>query len=140
MPLDQIISETGTTVADELLTVHRSYLKTLLPYIEKRLFKAAAHITGGGFEGNISRILPPNVDAVIDTHLWKPPGVFRAIQRLAGVSPEEMYRVFNMGIGMVAVVDAEDIPYLRKTMRVPECEVVPAGTIVPGTGKVHVRL
>jgi phosphoribosylformylglycinamidine cyclo-ligase len=136
MPLDQIIPETGASVADELLTVHRSYLKTLLPYLENGPFKAAAHITGGGFEGNISRILPPDVDAVIDTSLWKPSGVFRAVQRLANVSPEEMYRVFNMGIGMVTVVAARDVPYLRKTMRVPECEVVPVGAIVPGSGKV----
>jgi len=140
MPLDQIMPETGTTVADELLTIHRSYLKTILPYMERKLFKAAAHITGGGFEGNISRILPPDVDAVIDTSFWKPPGIFRAIQRLADVSPEEMYRVFNMGIGMVTVVEAKDVPYLKKTMRVPDCEVVPLGAVVPGSGKVTLKI
>jgi len=140
LPLNQIIPETGTSVADELLTVHRSYLKTILPYLEKKLFKAAAHITGGGFEGNISRILPPNVDAVIDTSLWKPTGVFRAIQRLADVSPEEMYRVFNMGMGMVTIIAAKDVPYLKKTMRAPDCEVVPLGAIVPGSGKVIIKL
>jgi phosphoribosylformylglycinamidine cyclo-ligase len=140
MPLNQIIPETGMSVADELLTVHRSYLKTLLPYLEKRVFKAFAHITGGGFEGNVSRILPTDVDAVIDTSLWRPPGVFRAIQRLAEVSASEMYRVFNMGIGMVAVVAEKDIPYLKRTMKVPDCEVVPVGAIVNGTGKVILKI
>jgi phosphoribosylformylglycinamidine cyclo-ligase len=135
MPLDQIIPETGTKLADELLTVHRSYLKIIHGYIEKGIFKAAAHITGGGFEGNISRILPSDLDAVIDTSLWKPPGVFRAIQRLTDVSKEEMYRVFNMGIGMVVVVAEKDVPFLRKTMKVPECEVVPVGVLAPGSGK-----
>ena len=140
MPLDQLIPETGTAVANEMLAIHRSYLKTLYPYIEKGIFKASAHITGGGFEGNISRILPPDVDAVIDTSFWKPPGVFRAIQRLADVSKEEMYRVFNMGIGMVTVVAAKDVPYLKKTMKVPECEVVPVGMLVSGSGKVIMKL
>lgn len=139
MPLDQILSETGKRLEDELLTIHRSYLKTIYKYLENGMFKAAAHITGGGFPGNISRILPPDLDAIIDTGLWKPPGVFRAIQRLADVSTEEMYRVFNMGMGMVTVVAPENVPYLKKTMRVPECEVVPVGAIVPGSGKVVIK-
>jgi phosphoribosylformylglycinamidine cyclo-ligase len=140
MPLNEILPETGAMLADELLTVHRSYLKTVYKYIEKGTFKAAAHITGGGFEGNISRILPSNVDAIIDTSLWKPPGIFRAIQRIADVSPEEMYRVFNMGIGLATVVAAKDVPYLRKTMKAPDCEVVPLGVIVEGSGKVKIKL
>ncbi len=139
MPLDQILSETGKRLEDELLTIHRSYLKTIYKYLENGMFKAAAHITGGGFPGNISRILPPDLDAIIDTGLWKPPGVFRAIQRLADVSTEEMYRVFNMGMGMVTVVAPENVPYLKKTMRVPECEVVPVGAIVPGSGRVVIK-
>lgn len=140
MPLDQILPETGTTLADELLMIHRSYFKTIFNYVEKGTFKASAHITGGGFEGNVSRILPDNVDAIIDTSLWKPPGVFRAIQRLADVSSREMYRVFNMGIGLVSVVAPADVPYLRRTMKAPDCEVVPVGVIVEGAGKVKMKI
>jgi len=140
IPLDQILPETGTSLGDELLTVHRSYLKTVYPYIKKKLFKSVAHITGGGFEGNISRILPSRVDAVIDTSLWKPPAVFRVIQRLADVDSTEMYHVFNMGIGMVAVVEVKDVPYLRKTMKAPNCEVVPVGMLTEGSGKVTLRI
>ena len=140
LPINYILPESGTTLIDELLTVHRSYLKTVYPYLEKKLFKAVAHITGGGFEGNINRILPPHLDAVIETKLWMPPPIFRAVQKAADVETREMYRVFNMGIGMVAVVAEKDIPYLKKVMRVPECEVVPVGALVKGTGKVEIRL
>jgi phosphoribosylformylglycinamidine cyclo-ligase len=140
MPIDQVLPETGKPLRDELLAVHRSYLKTIFKYLDDGIFKAAAHITGGGFEGNITRILPPDLDAVIDTHLWNPPKLFRAIQHLADVDIEEMYRVFNMGIGMVTVVAAKDVPHLKKTMVVPECEVVPIGALIPGSGKVLLKL
>ena len=105
MSLDDQIPETGNKLGDELLAIHRSYLSTLFPLIQKKLIKGLAHITGGGFEGNVSRILPENVDATVDTTFWFPPGIFKAIQRLADVETEEMYRVFNMGIGYLAVVD-----------------------------------
>ncbi len=140
MAPDDIIPETKTRVGDELLRVHLSYLDTLYPVMEKKLIKGLAHITGGGFEGNISRILPSNVDAVVDTGMWFPPGIFKAIQRLADVETEEMYRVFNMGIGMVAVVSPEDIPVLKKTLKAPNCEVVPAGILTEGSGKVVLKL
>jgi phosphoribosylformylglycinamidine cyclo-ligase len=140
MTLDNNIPETGTRLGDELLTIHRSYLSTVFPLIKRKLIKAAAHITGGGFEGNISRILPSNVDAVVDTTYWKPPGVFRAIERLAGVVREEMYRVFNMGVGFVAIVEEKNRPALRRMLKAANCEVVPAGIITEGTGKVKLKL
>jgi len=139
MSLDDVIPETRTRLGDELLTVHRSYLTSLYPLVKKKLIKALVHITGGGFEGNISRVLPSNVDALVDTTFWFPPGVFKAIQRLADVEREEMYRVFNMGVGMVAIVAMEDIPALRKALKNPNCEVVRAGVIVEGTGKVKLK-
>ena len=140
MTLDDVIPEAGTRLGDELLMIHRSYFSTIYPLMKKKLIKAVAHITGGGFEGNISRILPSNVDAVVDTTYWKPPGVFRAIERLAGVEREEMYRVFNMGIGLVAIVGEKNRPALRKMLKSPNCEVVPAGFITEGTGRVKLKL
>lgn len=139
MRLDDILPETGKTVGEELLAIHRSYLTTIFPLLQKKLIKGVAHITGGGFEGNIARILPPNVDARIDTTYWKPPGIFRAIQRLAGVGQEEMYRVFNMGIGLVGVAGQKDRPRLRKMLRGSNCEVVPVGAITEGTGQVYLK-
>jgi phosphoribosylformylglycinamidine cyclo-ligase len=117
MGIDDTIPETGTKVGDELLKVHHSYLKTIYPLVKRRLIKAAAHITGGGFEG----------------------GVFKAIMRLAEVGLDEMYRVFNMGIGFVAVVGQEQRPRLRKYLDAGDCEVVPIGTLKEGTGKVILR-
>ncbi|UCC80319.1 MAG: phosphoribosylformylglycinamidine cyclo-ligase [Candidatus Zixiibacteriota bacterium] len=136
MKLDDLIPETGTRLGEELLKIHFSYFNTIYPLMKKRLIKAAAHITGGGFEGNISRILSSKVDAVINTYHWFPPGIFKAIMRLANVGVEEMYRVFNMGIGFVTVVGESEIPKLRKYLDAANCEVVPIGMLRKGTGKV----
>jgi phosphoribosylformylglycinamidine cyclo-ligase len=136
MKLDDVVPETGTGLGHELLKIHFSYFNTIYPLMKKRLIKAAAHITGGGFEGNVSRILSPRVDAVINTYHWFPPGIFKAIMRLGSVEAEEMYRVFNMGIGFVAIVGEEDRPKLRKYLDAGSCEVVPIGVLRRGTGKV----
>jgi phosphoribosylformylglycinamidine cyclo-ligase len=139
MAVDDVVPETGTRIGDELLSVHKSYLSTIYPLVQKKLVRGLAHITGGGFEGNISRVLPSNVDALIDTTYWKPPGIFRAIERIAGVEKEEMYRVFNMGIGFVVVAGQDDRPKLRKMLRGSDCEVVPVGMITEGTGRVRLK-
>lgn len=140
LSLDEILPEIGIRLEDELMAVHRSYLKTIYPYIKNGVFKVAAHITGGGFEGNISRILPAHLDAVIDTSYWFPPKIYGMIQSLADVESREMYRVFNMGIGMVTVVAEKDIPYVKKTMKNPNSEVVPVGYLIPGKGKAIIKL
>ena len=136
MSLDDVLPETGTRLGNELLNVHFSYLDTIYPLIQKKLIKGAAHITGGGFEGNISRILPSNLDAEINTFHWFPPGIFKAVQRLAGIPTEEMYRVFNMGIGFVTVSGEQQRPLLGKNLKRAGCEVVPIGTLREGNGKV----
>lgn len=136
MKLDDIVPETGTRLRDELLKIHFSYFDIIYPLMKKKLIKAAAHITGGGFEGNISRILSPRVDAVINTYHWFTPGIFKSIIRLAKVGVEEMYRVFNMGIGFVTIVGENDIPRLRKYLDAGDCEVIPVGVLRKGTGKV----
>lgn len=94
---------------DLLLEPHRSYLPALKGALRQKpgLVKALAHITGGGFEGNVPRILPPDLDALIDAGAWDIPPLFALIQKKGSVPPREMYRVFNMGMGMIAVVDPE---------------------------------
>lgn len=139
MNLDDIVEETGNKLGDDLLTIHFSYLKTVYPLMKKKLVKASAHITGGGFEGNISRILRSDIDAVVNTANWFPPGIFMAIQRLADIETEEMYRVFNMGIGFVTVIAVKDIPQARKILNASNCEVVPIGELVEGSGKVILK-
>lgn len=90
-----------------MLTPHRSYLPILGTVLRDKpgLIKALAHITGGGFVENIPRILPAGLEAVIARGSWPVPPLYPLLERLGGVESDEMYRVFNMGIGMVAVVD-----------------------------------
>lgn len=99
---------TGRTVADVLLAPHRSYLRPVSRLMERIPVHGMAHITGGGFPDNIPRVLPKDVDAVIDRSSWKVPPVFEFIQREGAVDRDEMYRVFNMGIGYIIMVRQKD--------------------------------
>lgn len=93
-----------SSVGDVLLRVHRSYLGILWPLLEKEWIRALAHVTGGGIEGNLPRVLPHGLGARIDCGTWTAPNVFQQLERAGGVSRTEMFRVFNMGIGMLVVV------------------------------------
>jgi len=105
--LATVYPELGKPLGQVLLVPHRSYLPLLWPALSGQpgLIKALAHITGGGFMENIPRILPAGVEAVIQRGSWPVPPLYSLIQKTGGIDPDEMYRVFNMGIGMVAVVD-----------------------------------
>ena len=102
------VEELGATLGEELLKPTRIYVRPILrllgSYRVKRIVKGLAHITGGGLTENVPRILPPSCSAVIDRSAWPVPPIFPLIQRLGKVDEAEMYRVFNMGIGMVVVV------------------------------------
>ena len=91
------------TVGDELLRVHKNY-QPLLAKVHAGVIKGLAHITGGGLIDNLPRILPSNCDAVIETKSWRVPSIFQILQKNGNVDAQEMYQVFNMGIGMVAIV------------------------------------
>src|SRR5437868_387634 len=91
------------SVGKELLRVHKNY-QPLLARAPNGVIKGLAHITGGGLIGNLPRILPRDCDAVIQTKSWRVPRIFQVLQRNGRIDIEEMYQVFNMGIGMVAVV------------------------------------
>jgi phosphoribosylformylglycinamidine cyclo-ligase len=93
------------TVEDALLLPHRSYLGILAPELERGTVRALAHITGGGIPGNLPRSLPTGLGARIERASWTVPPLFRALQTLGSVEEEEMLRVFNMGVGMIAVVE-----------------------------------
>lgn len=99
--------EVGGRVADVLLEVHRSYLTPLMPLLEAGRIHGLAHITGGGIPGNLPRVLPEGLGARVDRSSWRPPALFRVLERAGGVDHDEMYRVFNMGVGMIAVVAAD---------------------------------
>jgi phosphoribosylformylglycinamidine cyclo-ligase len=110
------------TLGEELLKIHRSYRKVIEPRL--KYIKGLAHITGGGFYDNIIRILPRQCAAVIRKNTWDPYPVFKMIQRMGRVPEEEMYRVFNMGIGMIAVIDKKNKRYITAGKQI--------GEIVPG--------
>lgn len=92
------------SVADVLLRVHRSYLAPLLPLVRDGTVHALAHITGGGIPGNLDRSMPEGLQAVVRVDAWQPPEEFAAVRSEGGIEDAEMYRTFNMGIGMIAVV------------------------------------
>jgi phosphoribosylformylglycinamidine cyclo-ligase len=101
----------GTTVGEELLRPHRSYFNAVYPLIQEGPeISALAHITGGGFYENIPRVIPSDIQVVIDRRAWTVPPIFQMIQDAAGIAWTEMYRTFNMGIGMVLIVDKDVAP------------------------------
>ncbi|SDF56359.1 phosphoribosylformylglycinamidine cyclo-ligase [Sporomusa acidovorans] len=106
--VDTYIPELGRTLGEELLEPTRLYPKTCLPLIEKFDIHGMVHITGGGFYDNIPRVLPADCGVEIDTAAWPQPPIFALLQEWGGVSAAEMYRTFNMGIGMLLLVAAED--------------------------------
>jgi phosphoribosylformylglycinamidine cyclo-ligase len=115
------------TLGEALLRPHRSYLRAVAPVLPR--LKAVAHITGGGFYDNIERLLPPETSCIINRRAWRPPALFRLIQRLGSVPESEMYRAFNMGIGMVLFASPGKVPSLLR--RLVGSRII--GRIVRGT-------
>jgi phosphoribosylformylglycinamidine cyclo-ligase len=103
------------TVADELLRVHRNY-EPALRSLSPRVLHAAAHITGGGLPDNLPRALPSGCRAVIDRRRLRVPHIFRLIAEKGGVPEDEMFRVFNMGVGMVLVIAGKDATAAAKKL------------------------
>jgi phosphoribosylformylglycinamidine cyclo-ligase len=122
------------SVADVLLAVHRSYLGVLGPVLGE--VHAMAHITGGGLPGNLNRALPPSMDAVVGTTTWDVPQVFRVLQEAGTVSLEEMFRAFNMGVGMVVIADAAGAAKVRASAAARGMAAWVMGEVVSGTGQV----
>lgn len=117
---------------------HRSYL-SLYPLMERSLIKGCAHITGGGFQDNVDRILPPEYDAVIETDKWEPDPIFKWLQKTGNVTKEEMYHTFNMGIGMVLAISPENENEIFSSKELSEFKPVNIGRIVDGNGKVILK-
>lgn len=105
------LPETGTTVAEALLAVHRSYCAAVTPVV--RRMHALAHITGGGIPGNLSRVLPEGCEAVVDRASWELSPLFALIQDAGGVTDSEMLEVFNCGVGLIAVVPPAAVTEVR---------------------------
>ena len=105
---DTFVNELGMTIGDALLAPHRSYLGLVRPMIERDLVRGLAHITGGGLTENLPRTLPEGCAADIDLQAWTVPPIFRLLQQHGVIAREEMFRAFNMGVGLVIVCAARD--------------------------------
>jgi phosphoribosylformylglycinamidine cyclo-ligase len=121
------------TVGEELLRVHKNY-QPLLAKVPVGVIKGLAHITGGGLIDNLPRILPSNCDAVIETKSWRVPSIFQILQQNGNVDVREMYQVFNMGIGMVAVVSEQNADRIMSILKAKRI-----GQIERGMGKVRLQ-
>jgi phosphoribosylformylglycinamidine cyclo-ligase len=121
------------TVGQELLRVHKNY-QPLLGKLPSGMIKGLAHITGGGLVDNLPRILPANCDAVIETKSWRAPRIFQILQQNGNIELHEMYQVFNMGIGMTAVVSERDARRAMLTLKAKRI-----GQIERGSGRVRLN-
>jgi phosphoribosylformylglycinamidine cyclo-ligase len=108
LELDQPFEGTGETVAGALLAVHRSYYRSVAPVLDR--VHGLAHITGGGIAGNLVRILPEDCSATVDPASWELPLLFRYLQQAGQISTQEMREVFNLGVGLVAVLSPDSVP------------------------------
>ena len=131
---DDQFPELDASAADVMLSIHRSYLRGLRPVLTK--IHAMAHITGGGLPGNLSRALPSNANAVIDAGTWEVPTVFSVLEAAGKVPRDEMFRVFNMGVGMVVIAPASHADEIIGSARVAGAVGWVMGEVKSGTGEV----
>jgi phosphoribosylformylglycinamidine cyclo-ligase len=131
------------TLGEELLLPTRCYARPVLAvlggYRRKQVIRSLAHVAGGGLTGSFSAALPPGFDIVLDAGDWPVPPIFRLIQEAGKVSPEEMYRVFNMGIGMGIVVSPHFTDSILKQLAGLDCPAWRIGRVVSGRNRVLVR-
>ncbi len=125
---------TNQTFGDALLAVHKSFLKPVSALMAKIKINGMAHITGGGFPDNIPRVLPKAVNAEIDRASWEVPTIFKFIQNQGKVDRDEMYRVFNMGIGFVVIISKKDLKLATNILRAAHQPYHVIGVMRKGTG------
>lgn len=130
--MDTPIPEFGCTLGEKLLTPTRLYPKACLPLIEKFDLHGLVHITGSGFYGNVPRVLPKDCDALIDASSWPMPIVFKKLQEWGNIDWKEMYTTFNMGIGMILVVDVADVAAVKADLQARGEQFFEIGKIVSG--------
>jgi phosphoribosylformylglycinamidine cyclo-ligase len=131
-PFPEMDSSTG----DVMLAIHRSYVAALSPVLDR--IHAMAHITGGGLPGNLNRALPASLDAVIDSGTWEIPSLYTVLESAGNVAREEMYRVFNMGVGMVAIASRSDADAIIGSARVAGVTGWVMGELRAGSGEVAI--
>ena len=132
--LEQDVPELGRPLGEELLVPSRIYARDCLALAERCDVHAYAHVTGGGLVGNLARVLPAGADAVLDRGTWQPPAIFAVLARAGAVPPAEMERVFNMGVGMTAVVGRDSTDEALGVLSSRGITAWVLGEVMPGTG------
>jgi phosphoribosylformylglycinamidine cyclo-ligase len=122
-------------LADELLKIHRSYLKPIRALHDAKLLKGAAHITGGGLTDNIPRILPDGCGVEIETKSWPGQPIFDLLQRLGNIPEDDFRRTFNLGIGMALVISAKKIGFVSQILKKLREPCYQIGRVVELTSK-----
>ena len=136
---DEYIDELGKTIGEELLTPTRLYPKSCLPLIEKFDIHGMVHVTGGGYYENIPRALPEDMGAEIDATSWPVPPIFNLLKEWGNVDWHEMYRTFNMGIGMIIIASADEAEKIKADLQARSESVYEIGKVTQGSHEVIVK-
>ena len=137
--VDTRIDGMEKSIGEALATPHRSYYKSLIELCDQKIIQGLVHVTGSGFQGNIPRILPDNVDVVIDRTSWEVPMIFRLIQEAGSVEKDEMYSTFNMGIGMLVFIAPEDKEKVEAHLKAKGETYYQVGEVIPGSKQVKFK-
>ncbi|OQX90016.1 MAG: phosphoribosylformylglycinamidine cyclo-ligase [candidate division Zixibacteria bacterium 4484_93] len=132
MKIDDTLPSLEKSIGEELLTPHTSYLKPVQKAKQRCKIHGMAHITGGGIKGNLVRILPEGTSAVIYRKNWRVPTIFNIIQKTGGIDTEEMYNVFNMGIGYLFIVPPQEFDKLKLSIASAGLKGIVIGKIISG--------
>ncbi|NOZ79867.1 MAG: phosphoribosylformylglycinamidine cyclo-ligase [Acidobacteria bacterium] len=131
---EDTVEELGGTLGEELLKVHRCYLEAVWPLLDKDLVHAMAHITGGGLTDNLPRVLPEGLGAEIKVGAWEVPAIFRVLAQGGKVPEDDLWRTFNMGVGMVLIVAPKSLAKVLKILKKHGVPGFPMGNIAAGSG------
>jgi phosphoribosylformylglycinamidine cyclo-ligase len=129
------VSELGSSIADELLKVHKSYLKPIQALLKAKVLHAAAHITGGGLTDNLPRVLPDNCGAEIDPRSWPQLPIFELLKKLGNIPNDDYRRTFNLGVGMVLIVPYKRLQFVSKLLKNQNEPFFQIGQVVPRKNK-----
>ena len=136
---DEVFDELGKSIGEELLTPTRLYPRVCLPLIEKYDIHGMVHITGGGYYENIPRALPDNMGAEINADKWTVPAVFELLQKWGNVDWKEMYRTFNMGIGMIIIASPDEAEKIKADLAEQEEFCFEIGHVTEGSHEVVIK-
>lgn len=137
--LESHVDGMDKTVGEALAVPHRSYYKSLIELVNKKKLQGLVHVTGSGYQGNIPRVLPDDVDVIIDRTSWNVPTIFRLIQQAGSVEKDEMYSTFNMGIGMLLFIDPADRVEVEAHLRAKGETFYHVGEVVAGSKQVKFK-